>query len=282
LSKVFDAIQRFSEDIDLAVDWDRLGHTGNPPGSELSKNKLNKLRKKMVADCRAYVAGPLLKTLQVRFEAVLGPDSWILRPEPAQPDVLAFEYPQSLKNRGDYLKRSVILELGTHAAFEPAAQHTIEPMVAEQFPGIFVDPSCTVHVIGAERTFWEKAAILHGEAYRGPDQQDQPQGYSRQYYDLVMLARRGEIKRIALGDIALIRSVVDHKIYFYPRQWARYEESVPASIRLLPNERWKASLRRDYRQMQVMMYPNSAAPSFDEIVAELAALEAEIRALRPS
>ena len=52
LSKVFDAIQRFSEDIDLAVDWEQLGHSGNPPGSELSKNKLDKLRKRMVPDER--------------------------------------------------------------------------------------------------------------------------------------------------------------------------------------------------------------------------------------
>ena len=282
LSKVFDAIQRFSEDIDLAVDWERLGHSGNPPGSELSKNKLDKLQKQMVADCRAFIAGPLLKALQVRFEAVLGPDRGTLRPGPEQSDVLVFEYPQSLQNRGGYLKRSVILELGTHAAFKPAAQHTIEPIIAGQFPHIFVDSQCPVHVIGAERTFWEKATILHGEAHRGPEQQDQPQGYSRHYYDLVLLARRTEIKKKALDDLELLRAVVDHKVHFYPRRWARYEEAVPATIRLLPNERWEAALRHDYRQMQVMMYPDSEPPSFDEIVAELAMLEAEIRRLQPS
>ena len=69
----------------------------------------------------------------------------------------------------------------------PNEEKAIRPYAAEQFPKLFANPGTTVRTIAVERTFWEKATILHQEAHRGPDRALPPR-YSRHYYDVYRLS----------------------------------------------------------------------------------------------
>ena len=53
LSKIFHAINRFSEDIDLAVDYAALGFTGarDPRREDISKSKRNAILAEMMNEC---------------------------------------------------------------------------------------------------------------------------------------------------------------------------------------------------------------------------------------
>jgi len=74
LSKIFRAIQRFSEDIDLAVNFEMLGFTGpRHPSAAPSRNKRQKILDEMLIACCGYVAGEFLQLLAGRFANVLGP-----------------------------------------------------------------------------------------------------------------------------------------------------------------------------------------------------------------
>jgi predicted nucleotidyltransferase component of viral defense system len=74
LSKIFHAINRFSEDIDLAVDYVALGFTGekNPRKEELSKTKRAAILEEMMVACRKYIGDEFLDVLKKRCEEILG------------------------------------------------------------------------------------------------------------------------------------------------------------------------------------------------------------------
>jgi len=277
LSKVFHLTERFSEDVDVAVDWEMLGFVGRrSPHAVMSKSKQAKLLDEMLVACQNYIAGEFLDTLRQRVTAILGDSgstatAWGLLVDSDDPHSVHFRYPAVIEQVG-YLKPSVVLELGTHAEFIPRDHYTIRSLAADEFPGMFDNPECLVVAIKAERSFWEKATILHQEFHR-PGDKPVPAGYSRHYYDVAMMAR-SDVKQRALADMELLARVVAHKKQFYPRRWARYDLAVAGNFRVSPSHLWADALRRDYEEMKVMIF--GEAPSFDEILATLKELEKEI------
>ena len=174
----------------------------------------------------------------------------------------------------NYVRPAVRLELGTHGEFIPNDRYSIRPHAADYFSKIFDDAVCPVQAIKAERTFWEKATILHQEHHRSADR-GAPTRFSRHYSDVFMMAGRDEILQPALRDPELLARVVKHKMRFFPRAWARYDLAVPTSLQLQPSSDWIEFLRRDYGSMKVMLF--GEVPSFDDILVGLADLEKAIR-----
>jgi hypothetical protein len=282
LSKIFNAIRRFSEDIDLAVDFEMLGFTGNRhPAAASSRTKRQVILDEMLIACCAYIEEEFLALLNQRFASVLGdPSGWQLRTRPSGSNsvVVEFEYPASLRvvEAVAYVRPIVILEPGTHAEFIPRDKYQIQPFAAEQFPTVFSSPACDVEAIIGERTFWEKATILHAEYHRPTDKPLAPR-HSRHYYDTAMLAV-SPIKAKALADQELLKRVVRHKSEFYHSGWARYDLAIPGSFRLVPAEHRLRDLWRDYQAMRAMIFEEP--PSWDWIIETLLELEGEINSLK--
>lgn len=86
--------------------------------------------------------------------------------EPTHSPVLTFRYPTIEPERPGYVHPQVRLELGSLMDQRPVGNHTVTPWVAEEFPALFSAPSCSVVALEVERTFWEKATILHTEYHR--------------------------------------------------------------------------------------------------------------------
>ena len=192
LSKIFHAINRFSEDIDLAVDYAALGFTGarDPRREDISKSKRNAILAEMMSECQRYIRGEFLNALKPRCEEVLGArEAWGLGVSPQDPNVVRFHYPTASAKNLAYVVPQVVLELGTHAEFVPHDRFTIRSFVVEEFPVLTPDGGVDVVALLAKRTFWEKATILHAEYHRPPEKR-LPERYSRHYYDVAMLAWR--------------------------------------------------------------------------------------------
>jgi hypothetical protein len=274
LSKINHAINRFSEDIDLAVDYVALGFTGDrdPRRKGLSKTKRAAILAEMMTACQQYIGSEFLEVLRVRCEEILGNgEDWTLAVSEQDRNIVRFQYPSAAPML-DYIKPQVILELGTHAEFVPRDRFTVRAFAAEEFPSMFDEPDVAVTSLLAKRTFWEKATILHAEFHR-PAAKALPDRYSRHYYDLAMLAQ-SPVRAEALADLALLDQVVLHKETFYPSGWARYDLARIGSLRLVPPDERRAALERDYRSMSVMIF--GQPPPFGEIIEVLAALEQEI------
>ena len=275
LSKIFHAINRFSEDIDLAVDYAALGFTGERDRrrEEISKTRRAGILTEMMTECQRYIDHEFLDALQTRCQEVLGTaEAWSLEVSEQDPNVVRFRYPPAGAKSLAYVVPQVVLELGTHAEFVPRDHFTIRSFVGEEFPALIPDGDLGVVALLAKRTFWEKATMLHAEWHRPPDKQ-LPGRYSRHYYDVAMLAE-GSIRADALSDMALLAQVVRHKETFYPSAWAHYDLARPGSLRLLPAEKRVAALERDYRNINVMIF--GEPPAFNKIMETLAALEQEI------
>jgi len=181
-----------------------------------------------------------------------------------------FRYPQIF--RVESISQSIRLEVGVLAAWTPSVEQIVRPYIFDHYPELTHSTSTTVITNTVERTFWEKATILHHEANR-PEHLDMPVGYSRHYYDLFCIAQT-EYKAAALQKMELLQKVIIFKVRFYPRAWARYEEAIPGSIKLVPPRFRLESLQKDYERMGDMMF--GEAPSFDSIMDSILTLENEI------
>ncbi len=265
LSKVYRLIERFSEDIDLILDWQVL--TGEDPLAERSKTKQDLLNTTIEEQGQQYVAGELL----TRVSAALG-GVCSCEVERDDPNVINVRYPAAFPDT--YLRPELRLEIGPLASWAPHEEKTINCYAADVFPDLFESPECSVRVIKAERTFWEKATILHHEAHR-PEGSPQPRRYSRHYYDLAKMAE-SPVKDAALADLQLLTKVVEFKQRFYPRGWAQYELAKPGTMRLVPDGEVLRTVESDYAGMANMIF--GYIPEFADIMGVLQALEDEINA----
>ena len=147
LSKIFKAINRFSEDIDLAVDYETLGFNGeNDPRQEnISNTKRNKILGKMMEECQRYIGGEFLDLLGKQCRETLGAGhGWGLEVSKDDKNVVLFHYPAASTKRLAYLRPQVILELGTHAEFVPRDRFAIRSFAGEHFPKVVVDNDVSV------------------------------------------------------------------------------------------------------------------------------------------
>jgi hypothetical protein len=276
LSKVFGVIERFSEDIDLSLSPAFL----ELPEAGASRNQANKWMKKAEATCGTAVRDQICPAIEATVATVLGENkrAWFefLTDANTNSPVLLFNYPSSQPAGFDYLKRSVKLEFGSLTDQQPIGRHPIQPWVAEVLPDTFPDWRCEVVALEVERSFWEKATILHTEYHR-PAGKPTPDRFSRHYADTAALARH-PIARNAVDQHALRDRVVRWKSQFFGSSWAKYDEAKPGTFHLVPPVERSTVLRRDYQAMRDMYVTEPV--SFDNILDTLAELENHINDIR--
>lgn len=270
LSKVYGLIERFSEDIDLVLDWKLIGvgeGLGNPMqlfGSRTKQDRFNKEVNRLAAE---FIRDTLCPGLQqvVRYDGV-GLSAAL---DDKNPHVVNIAYPAAFPEA--YIRPEVRLEIGPLASWAPSSRQTIRPYAYHAVPKLFANPDVPVVAIAAERTFWEKATILHAEAHR---RSVMPQRYSRHYYDLYRLSQ-SRFRDLALARPELLSDVVAFKERFYPSTWARYDLARPGTFRLIPGEQaQRVELAEDYEAMRPMLFGDP--PAFQTILQDLAELEAAI------
>ncbi|MEF9880424.1 MAG: nucleotidyl transferase AbiEii/AbiGii toxin family protein [Clostridia bacterium] len=270
LSKCYHLIERFSEDIDLILDWRLLGCEKDVPWQTRSNTKQDKFNKKINADTESFLLSTFLPVVQNDFESLLS-DGFELSIDRNDPQTVLFAYPR-IFGEGSILPM-VRMEIGALAAWSPVQNMNIFSYAAKQYPKVFHSPGTQVLTVAPERTFWEKATILHKEACRTNG--TLPSRYSRHYYDLFCM-NQSNVKALAFADFDLLASVVRFKNRFYPTGSAHYELAKPGTFRLMPPERSIQLLQSDYEHMKNMIYGNQ--PSFEEILACLQSMEEEINA----
>ena len=275
LSKIWKVIHRFSEDIDISLSREWLGFTGaRDPEAAESRKQRAKLLDELAAACVTKLREEVAPALRASFTAALGTSGWSLTISDEDPQTLLFAYPSSFAQQAGaaYVRPVVKIECGARSDRWPMAEQNITPYIAEAFPQAVPDAAFSVPVLDIERTFWEKATILHAETNR-PAEKAAPDRFSRHYADLAALIQHpsGEA---AVGRDDLRARVVAHKQVFFAAAWASYETAVPGSFRLIPPAARLDSLESDYRAMQDMFF--RPPQSWAEIVASLQKLEARI------
>ncbi len=277
LSKGFGIIERFSEDIDLTIHPTLLGFDSNSLPNPKISNSERKKRSELIKSVRIdKVKNELKESLEKKICHIIGtpsPQESYFRYDDNE-GALYFRYPTIENTSEGYIPPQVKLEFGSHGGIGPSETLTIIPWVAEEFPDAFKNASTEVVALSPERTFWEKAIILHAEYYR-PLEKAMRSRHSRDLYDVYFLSKH-ESGQKALKDLSLLATVVENtQLYFYAA-WPKYDLAKPETLRLAPNSQRITDLKIDYKKMEEMIYGRQ--PDFDEIIEQLIKIEQTLNA----
>jgi len=245
LSKGYDVIQRFSEDVDLTYDIRQLlpdlaDAPHDPvPGSRAEERRWSRDVQRLLP---LWVEGEVRPVLEARLAA-----DGIVAAVRIEGIKVFIDYRPTRTGTG-YVSPSVMLEFGARASGEPSATRPVVCDAAPYLDGI-VFPSALPRVMAAERTFWEKATAAHVYCAQGRLRGER---FSRHWHDLARLDAAG-FADAAIADRALARTVARHKAMFF-RERADgedidYERAVSGGLRLKPDGPSLEALGNDYRRM---------------------------------
>ncbi len=279
LSKCYNMIDRFSEDIDLTLAKSYISIMGdNDPISAATPSqrgkRLEQLSDAVIIKIANDVKPVLTEEFRKNLSAYFNDKEWQLTIDEKDKQSLIFHYPSSLEKSSDgYIDISIRLEFGARGDNSPCESKVISSYTQQLLPELFeVPPIIKVTSLTAKRTFWEKVTLLHAEHHRDTTKL-LPGRIFRHYYDIVMLDQKNMTQE-ALNDLELLDDVVKNKTTYFPSKWANYSEAKIGSMRLYPNEVFIESLKRDSENMADMFFGDP--PNFNKIMSEIKRIEAII------
>lgn len=275
LSKGFHLIERFSEDIDLAISHSFFGI------DKTSKNQREKLRK----IARTYIHETLSAQLdfQLKEMGVFGYNienvtqvqdkngEWYPIDSDKDPTVILLHYSSIVEETISYIPPRVKIEISCLSMDEPTEEREINSLIGESFEGEDTDTNCNVRTVVPTRTFLEKLFLLAEEF-----QKEEPRSVrmSRHLYDLEKLMDT-KYGCEAFANNSLYNAIVEHRRTYYSLKYVNYDLHDPSTINfMIPEsaiERWKA----DYIDMRrFFIYGKSL--EFDELMQRINELQKQI------
>lgn len=278
LSKCWHLIDRFSEDIDIAIDREFLGFSGTLSKTQIS-DKLRRAACSFVRETMQYdLAEQLYKDgiSKEKFKVNVN----ITPISTTDPEVINVNYDSVLSfsidglDGNQYILPKVKIEVSGRSMSEPVSEITLNSMIDQVYPNTpFAEPKFMVRAVLPERTFLEKIFLLH-EEFAKPKDLIRVERMSRHMYDIGQMLKTPIAER-AINDACLYRQVVEHRRTFIGLRGFDYDTLYPATLNIVPPasiiEQWKD----DYENMRMhMIYGESV--SFEELIHNLQNLNAKI------
>lgn len=270
LSKAWDVIERFSEDIDLAVDRTFFGFEG-----ELGKNQRTNLRKAankyiteaMYPELKNAFEESGLKGLKFELEKITTSDQ--------DPLIINIYYPALIGSPG-YIQPRVQIEIGCRSLKEPFENRSILSIVDMSYPKAdFKQDSVIIPTVLPERTFLEKIFLLHEEFQRSKEK-IRVDRMSRHLHDIYQISETASAKK-ALEDKDLYESIVKHRYRYTRLGGVDYNLHQPQTIDFLPSLALLPAWKSDYEKMQEQMI-HGESPKFEDLIKYLNTLKEKINA----
>ena len=272
LSKCWSLIERFSEDVDIAIDREYLGF-----GGELSKTQISdKLRRASCAFTREVLIGEL-KTQMLDYgidESLFSIRVNISAVTTVDPETLEIYYISDYEE-DSYIPKRVLIEVSGRSMSEPTEKVMINSIISNTYPASsFSGNNFVVNAVSPKRTFLEKAFLLHEEFHR-PDNEIRVNRMSRHLYDLEKLSET-KIAEDALADAALYFSVVEHRRRFIGLKGFDYNTLHPRFISFVPPVNVAAKWKEDYEKMRSSMIYGNSLP-FETLIKRINMLNVRFR-----
>ncbi|GAB3343881.1 nucleotidyl transferase AbiEii/AbiGii toxin family protein [Marivirga atlantica] len=269
LSKGWDLIERFSEDIDLALDRRFLGFEG-----DLSKTQVKKLRK---VSC-GFISGDFMKAVEARLKELDIPDVTLSVQDfndfDTDPLVIELNY-KALTDQSAYIQPRVLIEIGSRSLMEPFEERDIQSLVGKQYSEqSFADRPIAIPTVLPKRTFLEKIFLLH-EEFQKPAEHIRVDRLSRHLYDLEKLMDTDHGKE-AIVDDELYNSIIAHRKKFNIVRGIEYKNHRKDNVNFIPPEEILKDWEKDYQTMQESMIYGETL-SFDKLIKRLEKLRERLR-----
>lgn len=230
----------------------------------MGSKKRNEILKELSKASNIYISNKLSGLLEKKIAAARPNGKWILTKDPDNTDqqTLIFHYPQSVKDGSQYVRPIVKIELGARSDHWPAHQQKINSYLKEALGNMIEENSISIKVLNVERTFWEKATILHMYAHF-PEGKDVPERQSRHYYDFYCLLK-SRFKISSAKEIKLLERVSVHKSIYFRAAWASYNTACKGTLKLIPPAHVIEQMEKDYALMNEMFF--ITPPKWVEII----------------
>lgn len=272
LSKGWNLIDRFSEDIDLAIDRKFFGFDG-----DISKTQIKNLRKQSCEFISTTFLDDLTKIL-TEWKAI---DECKLIAQPVKdsdkdPQVIEIHY-NSVIDTSEYLPQRVLIEVSSRSLMEPIEERKINSILSESFPQqSFVTVPFTIPTVLPQRTFLEKVFLLH-EEFSQEIEKIRIDRLSRHLYDLekLMDTKHG-IE--ALKNTDLYNNIVAHREKFNPLRGLDYSNHNPNNISIIPLETVMKDYEKDYEAMTSFMIYGDPL-KFDHLMKRILELQTRINGI---
>jgi hypothetical protein len=274
LSKAWKLINRFSEDIDLAIDKEFFeGYKG-----DITRTQISKLRK----EAGNYTTGTFFEELQAEFQEK-GFNELTYKivdtgESDQDPRIIEIYYPNVVSQSTEYVLPRIQIEISCRSLREPFSIQTFGALVDESYTDRdFAEPLFKVPTVNPERTFLEKLFLLHEEFHR-PAEKMRVDRLSRHLYDIYHLTKAG-IAGKAIKDKGLYETIVAHRYKFSRVGEVDYNLHNPKTINPIPVtekiDEWKA----DYDKMKEDMIYEENKPDFEDLINNLNELKTQLEAL---
>lgn len=269
LSKGWNLIERFSEDIDLAIDRKFFGFDG-----DISKTQIKNLRKQSCEFISTIFLDDLTKIL-TKWKAI---DECKLIAQPVKdsdkdPQVIEIHY-NSVIDTSEYLPQRVLIEVSSRSLMEPIEERQINSILSENFPQqSFVTVPFAIPTVLPQRTFLEKIFLLH-EEFSQETKKIRIDRLSRHLYDLEKLMDT-EHGIEALKNTDLYNNIVAHREKFNPLRGLDYANHIPSKIKIIPPDEVVKDYERDYEAMTSFMIYGEPL-KFDHLIKRLLQLQIKI------
>ena len=269
LSKGWNLIERFSEDIDLALDRKYLGFEG-----DISKTQIRKLRTKS-CEFISTVFVEDLKKVFTEWNAINQCSIFAQEVKDTDKDPQIIEiYYQSVLDTERYLPQKVLIEVGSRSLTEPTEKREINSIFSSLFPNLnFADKPFSISTVLPQKTFLEKVFLLHEEFSQAPEK-IRINRLTRHLYDLEKLMDT-EHGIEALINITLYNNIVAHREKFNAIRGIDYANHTHDKINIVPPDSIIEQWREDYQVMtRNMFYGNFL--TFDELINRITELQKRI------
>lgn len=276
LSKVFNLINRFSEDVDVTLDYRSFEKDVDLFSEGISKSKLRKISDVLKNHVRDHVHLVVKPYFSALLDDLFGKNNCKIDLSD-NGEKMRIYYPSVLEDiRDDYLSNSILIEFGGRNITEPNQEHVIRPYLTDVVQELEF-PKAAVTVLSPARTFWEKATLMHVECNRG-EYKANASRLSRHWYDLAALSR-STIGDLALGTPELLMDVIRNKKVFYDSPYANYDACLQKRFQMIPNEKFLVELKTDFEKMleSGMFYGDQ--PNFEDIMSEIEKLEIKVNSI---
>ena len=275
LSKYWHIIDRFSEDIDLAIDREFFGFSGELTKREIGK-KLRKascsfIRNELKADIDRFILNCDINKEQFSLDVNITEESNV------DPETLYLHY-ESVLDNSDYVFNTVKIEIGSRSLMEPNEAIFVKSIIGELLPNSdFSDKEFKIKAVLPQRTMLEKAFLLH-EMLQNPTSGKEINRKSRHLYDLEKLMDNPFCKNV-LNDSSLYNEIIKHREQFTSMAGVDYSTHKPETISFVPPDSVLKNWEKDYQLMQEnMIYGDSL--SFKELMDRIKVLNIRFNSTR--
>lgn len=271
LSKGWGLIERFSEDIDLAINRKFFGF-----GEDLGKNQRDKLRKTFNKYIREVLFPSLTLKLKENHLNEVALELQEIKSSDQDPLIISLHYP-SVTAPNLYLRPKVQIEISCRSLMEPYEHREIVSLLDANYPNSsFSQKPIKIPVASPEKTFLEKLFLLH-EEFQKPLEKIRVKRLSRHLYDIHQLSK-SEFANKAIENHQLYETIVKHRHRYTKIRGVDYNLHQPQTINPVPPESILSKWSTDYSEMQEqMIYGDSL--SFEDLIEEIEKLKDRINRL---